>query len=211
MRGLGRHNVTVLVVLAEVWRVTQVGAIIISYEPSGIMMSVTRSAATRAPRVRLGAKTGSDAWWRPVLRRERSIAVLYALPTLERMQLVRDGVPATLLGVLATAMGVTKETLYSMLQLPRATVNRKVRSGERLGPPESERVIGLVRLIGEVQTIVEESGDPVGFDAPRWVASWLDHPLPALGGERPATYMDTADGRDLISGLVAQMQSGAYA
>jgi putative toxin-antitoxin system antitoxin component (TIGR02293 family) len=146
-----------------------------------------------------------------MLRRERSIGDLYAVPMLERMQLVRNGVPAALVGVLATAMGVPKETLYAMLQLPRATVNRKVRSDGRLGPLESERVIGLARLIGQFELIVQESGNPEGFDAPRWVASWLDASLPALGGERPASYMDTADGREIISGLVAQMQSGAYA
>ena len=52
--------------------------------------------------------------------------------------------------------------------------------------------------------------NPEGFDAAKWVAAWLDRPQPALGGKRPAELMDTADGRSIVSDLVARMQSGAY-
>lgn len=62
-----------------------------------------------------------------------------------------------------------------------------------------------------MQKIVAESGTPDGFDAARWTADWLEEPNPALGGRPPGEFMDTADGRALVSGLVAQMQSGAYA
>ena len=42
-------------------------------------------------------------------------------------------------------------------------------------------------------------------------SSWLQRPHSALGGQPPGELMDTADGRALVAGLVAQMQSGAYA
>ncbi len=35
--------------------------------------------------------------------------------------------------------------------------------------------------------------------------------LDALDGKTPGDFMDTANGRTLVAGLVAQMQSGAYA
>jgi len=38
------------------------------------------------------------------------------------------------------------------------------------------------RLIGQVQAMVEQSGNPEGFDAAHWLGAWLDEPLPALGG-----------------------------
>jgi uncharacterized protein (DUF2384 family) len=56
-----------------------------------------------------------------------------------------------------------------------------------------------------------ESGEPEGFDAATWTANWLEEPNAALGGRAPGEFMDTADGRSLVAGLVAQMQSGAYA
>lgn len=38
-----------------------------------------------------------------------------------------------------------------------------------------------------------------------------DEPLAALGGGKPAELKDTPDGEELVSDLVARMQSGAYA
>ena len=73
------------------------------------------------------------------------------------------------------------------------------------------RVIGLARLVGQVETMVRESGDPAGFDAARWVSAWLKQPNPALGGRRPIELMDTVTGQEVVSGLLTRMQSGAYA
>jgi hypothetical protein len=66
-------------------------------------------------------------------------------------------------------------------------------------------------LVTLVERIVLESGDPTGFDALAWTAEWLATPTRVLGGRRPNEFLDTADGRDLITRLIGQMQSGAYA
>jgi uncharacterized protein (DUF2384 family) len=76
---------------------------------------------------------------------------------------------------------------------------------------DSERSLGIIRLIGQVRHIVSQSGETDGFDAARWTADWLEEPNAALGGRKPGEFMDTADGRGLVFALVAQMQSGAYA
>ena len=59
--------------------------------------------------------------------------------------------------------------------------------------------------------MVAQSGDPAGFDPDRWVGEWLERPLPALGGAAPGEFMDTMEGQYLVSRLLAQSQSGAYA
>ncbi|WP_321801540.1 MbcA/ParS/Xre antitoxin family protein [Caballeronia sp. J97] len=66
-------------------------------------------------------------------------------------------------------------------------------------------------LIDQVQAIVEESGDPTNFDAGKWVRRWIKKPLPALGGLRPADFMNTSEGRHLISTFLSMAESGAYA
>jgi hypothetical protein len=66
-------------------------------------------------------------------------------------------------------------------------------------------------LVRQVEKIVAESGNPEGFDAGQWLAAWMERSVPALGGKRPVEYMATADGRALISQLLAMTQSGAYA
>ena len=136
---------------------------------------------------------------------------LFRTTKFERVKILKCGVPARYTRVLAHGMSVSKEKLYATVGLTRATVDRKVRNDDLLNADESERVMGIARLVGQVQTIVEESGNPEGFAAAKWLAGWLDRPLPALGGKPPAEFMDTADGRALVSDLLAQQQSGAYA
>jgi putative toxin-antitoxin system antitoxin component (TIGR02293 family) len=130
---------------------------------------------------------------------------------LDRIDIVKAGLPARLLTTLADDMHVTRERLYRWLGIARATANRKVMADAILSQDESERVLGIARLVGLVEKIVAESGEPAGFDAAQWTAGWLEQPSPALGGKAPGDFLDTADGRALVAGLVAQMQSGAYA
>lgn len=92
-----------------------------------------------------------------------------------------------------------------------ATMNRRVKGKDQLQTAEDERVPGVARLVGQVRNIVEESGDPHGFDATAWMSRWLGEPLPALGGVRPLDLLDTTEGQALVSNTLVQMQSGAYA
>jgi putative toxin-antitoxin system antitoxin component (TIGR02293 family) len=138
-------------------------------------------------------------------------AGLFALGQVERISVVREGVPATVLATLAEDMHVTREQLYVWAGIPRATANRKIRLASVLSQDESERVLGIARLIGQVEQIVAESGTPKGFDPASWTAAWLVQPAAVLGGKSPGEFLDTADGRALVSGLISQMQSGAYA
>jgi putative toxin-antitoxin system antitoxin component (TIGR02293 family) len=128
-----------------------------------------------------------------------------------RIAIIKSGVKPETFGVIARQMDRSREQLGKTLGLSVTTIDRKQKAGENLSPEQSERVVAMARLIGQVQAMVEESGDPAGFDAAHWLARWLDEPLPALGGERPAEFMDTAEGRELVSRLLAMAQSGAYA
>ena len=77
-------------------------------------------------------------------------------------------------------------------------------------PTDSDRAAHIARLVGIVQKMVEESGDPTGFDAARWTAAFLARPNHALGGELPSGYMRRGEGRAIVERLVLTMQSGAY-
>lgn len=70
---------------------------------------------------------------------------------------------------------------------------------------------GRQRLIDQVEAMVAESGALEGFDSAKWLASWLQTPNPALGGRLPSEYMHRPEGQQMLSQLLAQMQSGAYA
>ncbi|MBV1774271.1 DUF2384 domain-containing protein [Burkholderiaceae bacterium DAT-1] len=135
---------------------------------------------------------------------------VYEMPLIDRVGMIQDGVPATEFKELVADMNMPQAELARVLRIPVATVNRKASRLENLTIDDSERLVNLAALIGQVQKMVDESGDPTGFDAPRWVADWIESPLPALNGKRPADYLGTSAGFTLVSGVLTAMQAGAY-
>jgi putative toxin-antitoxin system antitoxin component (TIGR02293 family) len=105
---------------------------------------------------------------------------------------------------------IAQGAAFKALNLSTATVNKKAKHGETLSPEESKRVVGFAKLMGQLEAMIQDSGDPTNFDAGAWMARWLTEPLPAFGGARPADLIDTMKGQGLVSAALAKVQSGAY-
>lgn len=156
------------------------------------------SADTAAPRPRAERASSTGA---------RNAPSSSGLDVLDEIRLIRRGLDASALGTLADEMAMTKERLIAMLGVPRSTVMRKSKDQSRLSTEQSERVLGMMKLVAQVGRIVEESGDATGFDAAHWLSEWLEEANPALGGRKPGEFMDTNTGQALVSSLIARMQS----
>lgn len=128
----------------------------------------------------------------------------------ERVSLIRNGVPISQITDLSEAMHVSRERLMKLLNMPKGLFRRKDCQEATLSAELSERVIGLLRLIGQVAAIVDESGSPQQFDAARWMGEWLEQPVLALQGGTPGDYMDTLTGQALVSSLLLQSQAGVF-
>jgi putative toxin-antitoxin system antitoxin component (TIGR02293 family) len=137
-------------------------------------------------------------------------AQLYRAGPGERVELLRRGIPAWWVAVLASSMGVPVKHAAAALNLAPGAIIRKLRKHAALSTEEGVRVLALARLVGQAQVAVEESGNSEGFNAAQWVARWIDEPLVALGGRTPASLMGTPDGQALVFELIARMQSGSY-
>ena len=175
-------------------------------------IAVTMAKKSVACRERAKAARQSGVGKTPCTRSNALTASgLYYATELERVMIIRQGVPASILVQIGRAMGISNELLFSTLALPRSTMVRKIQKNEALSAEQSERVVGLERLVGQVEAMVKQSGNPEGFDAGRWVGDWLQRPLPALGGKKPAEFMDTMEGQNLVARFLAQSLSGAYA
>ena len=157
-----------------------------------------------------GARSPIAARRKPAATALSYIAVYRATP-LERIEMIRRGIPAAEAKRIFADLPIGQGAGLTALNLSIATVNKKAKLGEMLSPEESERVVGFARLVGQLEAMIEESGDPASFDAKAWIARWLTEPLPAFGGARPADLVDTMEGQSLVSEALAKMQSGAYA
>jgi putative toxin-antitoxin system antitoxin component (TIGR02293 family) len=138
-------------------------------------------------------------------------AALYRAAPLERIAMIKQGLPAADAKHILDDLSLEQGFGLRALNLSVATVNKKAKQGERLSPDESERVIGLAKLIGQLEVMVAESGDGSDFDSLAWLSRWLTNPVPALGYVCPADLIDTMEGQALVGTVLAQIQSGAYA
>ena len=131
---------------------------------------------------------------------------------MERITLIRGGVPASLITTLVDALGLPKQRIARALGIAVPTLNRKLRDRTPLNTSESERVVGLAQLIDQVDSWaahVSESAPP-DFRASRWLGGWLATPASALNGHEPLTLLDTADGRALVANALRDLTAGAY-
>jgi putative toxin-antitoxin system antitoxin component (TIGR02293 family) len=144
------------------------------------------------------------------MRNQIDYVELYRTAPMDRIRQVRSGVSAAKAKAIIGELDMPSGAATRALNVSVSTLNRKTKEADALAQDEGERVLGLARLIGQAKAMVEESGDPAGFDASRWIARWLGEPLPALGGARPLDLMDTMEGQGLVSETLARLQSGAY-
>lgn len=147
-------------------------------------------------------------------RKNRDFRALYLASPEERIALVRARVGAIETQALAADLGMAQDRFFRMFGIAQATVTRRAARQQPMSTEESEKIIGLAKMVGQVQIMLDQSGDPElikDFDAPKWLTNWIEQPLPALAGKRPADYLDTMEGQEMVSRLLAMMQTGAYA
>ncbi|MGE8317774.1 MAG: antitoxin Xre-like helix-turn-helix domain-containing protein [Comamonas sp.] len=141
-------------------------------------------------------------------------ASVYNMPPMARISLVKFGIPAGVVCEAAEALDMTLNGTNRLLGLPASTIVRKIKNNESLSKDQGERVLQLVRLIGLTEHIVAEyapAGFSEDFEAAKWLGVWLYRPQPSLSMQKPADYLDTATGRELIEALLRRIAVDAFA
>lgn len=118
----------------------------------------------------------------------------------------RIGFNAALIRSLADRLDLPIKRVYCIVGLPGAG-NKKSISGI-----SGLATLGLLRLIQQVQDILVESGseDAKDFSGARWLGTWIECPIQTLGNRRPADFLDTPTGSQLVTQMIASIQSGTY-
>ncbi|MES1998939.1 MAG: antitoxin Xre/MbcA/ParS toxin-binding domain-containing protein [Pseudomonadota bacterium] len=120
------------------------------------------------------------------------------MPPAQRIEMIRDGVKVGLLVGAGQYYGLSQARLSKLLGISDATITRKIKSGGKLGPMESER---LARI-----ALIEAEADAV-FGAPDLAKRWMLEPNLALG-EAPLSLLDTDTGADEVRKVLAAIAYG---
>lgn len=131
---------------------------------------------------------------------------------MEIVQLERRGVQGRFIKDLSKSMGLPSSRVFSILGVPKATAEKKAAADELVTGRGGQSAIGMIKLLGIAQEMVENSTAPEArsFDTAKWLGQWIETPHPALGGRKPADFVDTPTGVSIVARVLGAMQSGAY-
>jgi putative toxin-antitoxin system antitoxin component (TIGR02293 family) len=116
-------------------------------------------------------------------------------------QLVREGLPATSLTVLAQKLDLGSTALSRKLGIPLRTLTRRLSKGSRLTTAESDRTVRLARVFANAVEVIGDQNK---------AAEWLQTPNRALGGERPLDQLDTDVGARTVEDILGRIAYGVY-
>lgn len=154
--------------------------------------------------------------WKPSYKRSLGVdayVVQVNKATPDQMATIeREGVTGTFIADLSKRMALPSSRVFAMLRISPATAARKSASGALVDGRAGLAAIGMIKLLGMAQDIVEDSTSDAAsnFDTVRWFGQWIERPQPTLGGRKPADYLDTPTGQDIVAKLLGAMCSGAY-
>jgi len=121
---------------------------------------------------------------------------------LEMATLVLAGLPIAVLKRVGAFLGVRPVKVGSMVNINQKTLERRLKSGARLKPDESERIARLMRIIA-LATAVLESEDHA--------RQWLQRPLQVLGGQTPLQLTATEPGAREVERVLGRIEHGVFA
>jgi len=116
-------------------------------------------------------------------------------------QLVRAGLPATTVALLAATLAVERAQMAERLNIPSRTLSRRLKLKSRLTHDESDRTLRMARVVALAQEVL-------GSDEK--ASHWMSNPNRALGGKRPFDQLDTEPGVRSVEEVLYGIAYGMY-
>lgn len=166
-------------------------------------------AVVKAPQEKRGvgllayrSGTGVDAY----------VRLVRGASPMDIMEIERTGVAGSFLKDLSKKMDLPAAQVFRILGVPRTSGESKAAKGQLLTGKSGLAAVGLIKLVGIAQEIVNNStaAGAKNFDSVKWLGQWVERPQPSLGGRKPSDMLDTPTGVDVVARLLGSMQSGAY-
>lgn len=115
---------------------------------------------------------------------------------------VETGIPAEAIRWLmkSLALGSISRTA-ALVNMSAKTAERRVRSGARLAPDESERVVRLIRILNQAEAVFENEEN---------ARKWMLKPLALLGGKSPLEMSSTEPGARAVEQALGRIEHGVF-
>jgi len=124
-----------------------------------------------------------------------------AHPAAALTRLVREGLPAQSVFLLAQRLDLRQGEISEKIGIPQRTLTRRLARHGRLTPAESDRTVRLAQVFA---TAAETLGSEDK------AAQWLKTPNRALRGGRPLDQLDTDPGVREVEQVLGRIAYGVY-
>ncbi|MEI8294252.1 MAG: antitoxin Xre/MbcA/ParS toxin-binding domain-containing protein [bacterium] len=122
------------------------------------------------------------------------------MPTPPIVEQLRHGFLYDEFEVLRDWLDVTDEQLAVLLDISRATLHRRKKTGH-FDKNESDRIARLARVFGKAYEL---------FGSEEAAREWLKAPAHAMNGETPIAFCDTEVGARMVEDLIGQIDHGVF-
>lgn len=117
------------------------------------------------------------------------------------IRMVREGLSGPAIKQLFSYLGVGKMVIANALHIDESNLPRLLKR-QVLTKDQSETLLDTARIFVRLSKI---------FGDPKQGMAWMDSEIPALGGQRPTTLLDTFEGRRWIDQVLTSIEYGEFA
>jgi putative toxin-antitoxin system antitoxin component (TIGR02293 family) len=116
-------------------------------------------------------------------------------------ELVRSGLPASTITLLAASLSLQRAQVAERLSIPPRTLSRRLAAKSRLTHEESDRTLRMARVVALAKEVLgtEEKA-----------SRWMSNPNRALGGRTPFDQLDTEPGVRSVEEVLQRIAYGMY-
>jgi len=115
------------------------------------------------------------------------------------LQIVEQQLPTSAINKLL-ALGLTRQEIDALI-IPLRTLQHRRSKREKLTIEESDRVLRVVRLLSQAETV---------YGSRERALEWLRHPLVRLTKRAPLDLMRTDTGARIVEELLVQIDEGMF-
>lgn len=119
----------------------------------------------------------------------------------EFIELIREGLPAKVIGSVVKSSAVSEDEIYGALRIAKRTAARRKAESTRLKPSESELIYRFSRVLVTAREVLGDKEK---------ARQWLLSKNAALHGERPIDLLDTGIGFEDVIDVLRRIEFGVY-
>ena len=131
-----------------------------------------------------------------------SIFSLVSMGLWDQTVQLRKGISAQYVAEMSDALDMTRASLLENLQLPRSTIEARIKNRTPLTSAEGGAVLRTAKALAKAEEVLEDRD---------MATKWFKREIRSLGGVTPISLMDTDSGFELVMKTLGKIEYGIVA